>query len=586
MKHPTIPALLCAALLAAGTALGDAATKVTARSDAPELKLEPYVFEAADGTRVDAELGTFAVAENRRRADSRKIELRFVRFKSTSREPGSPIVYLAGGPGGSGTGAARYTRFPLFMAFREVADVIAFDQRGTGMSNEDELECQERYSYPLDKPGEPQALLAAARKSAAACAAAMRAKGVDLAGYNSAESADDLDALRRALGAEKISLWGISYGTHLSLATLERHGEHIDRVILAGLEGPDQSYKLPSNQEILMAEIARIAAADPAVRAKLPDLTGALGEILNELERRPVTTEVVDPRSGRKVKVGVSAFDVRDAVAGMLRGPSSFAAMPELVYNMRRGDFTGVAQAAGRARIGRVGSAMSYAMDCASGSTAARLERIAEEAQQTLLQDAINMPYPGICEAWGVPDLGDDYRAPVRSEVPALFISGTLDGRTPPSNAEEILTGFSRGVHLVIEGAGHSDPLFLSSPKIAETMLAFLRGEPVANQRITLPPVRLIPPRETVELTASVLERYVGTYRINEKEVRKVTLEGGQLFTQRGQGRKLPIVAQSETEFFYPGSPTHLKFVTGEADRVLHMVMYQNGEENVAKKIE
>ncbi len=101
---------------------------------------------------------------------------------------------------------------------------------------------------------------------------------------------------------------------------------------------------------------------------------GALGQVLAELERKPATAEVVDPRSGRKVGVAVSAFDVRLAVAGMLRGPSSFAALPELVYHMRRGDFSAVARSVGRRRVGPVGSAMSYAMDCASGSTPARLE--------------------------------------------------------------------------------------------------------------------------------------------------------------------------------------------------------------------
>lgn len=577
---------LLAALLTAGSVSADDAVADHSHAAAPELRLEPYVFEAADGTRVDAELGSFTVPENRRRADSRAIELRFVRFKSTSPRPSSPIVYLAGGPGGSGTGAARYRRFALFMAFREVADVIAFDQRGTGMSGEDELECEESYGFPLDRPGDEAAMLAAGREKAASCARAMRQKGVDLAGYNSIESADDLDVLRRALGAEKITLWGISYGTHLTLATLKRHGEHVERVIMAGLEGPDQSYKLPSNQQHLMEEIAEMAKADPAVREKLPDMLGSLGAILARLEKQPATAEVVDPRSGQKVKVAIGAFDVRVAISAMLRAPSSFAAMPEVIYQIGRGDFSQVAMAAGRRRVGDVGSAMSSAMDCASGATAARLARIAEEARTTLLQDAINFPHPGICEAWGVPDLGDDYRAPVRTGVPALFISGTLDGRTPPSNAEEILAGLPNGVHLVIEGAGHSDPLFLSSPKIAETMLAFLRGEKVLDQRITLPPARLLPPRETVEVAGEVLELYVGTYRINEREVREVTLEAGQLFTRRTDGRKLPIMPQSRTEFYYPGSPTHLTFVSDEEGRVLHMVMVQGGEESVAVKVE
>lgn len=60
--------------------------------------------------------------------------------------------------------------------------------------------------------------------------------------------------------------------------------------------------------------------------------------------------------------------------------------------------------------------------------------------------------------------------------MPVLIISGTLDARTPVSNAGEYLTGFKNGTHMIIEGAVHSDPLFLSSPKIKDGMMEFLRG--------------------------------------------------------------------------------------------------------------
>ena len=74
---------------------------------------------------------------------------------------------------------------------------------------------------------------------------------------------------------------------------------------------------------------------------------------------------------------------------------------------------------------------------------------------------------------------------------PYLFISGTLDVRTPPSNAEEVRKGFSNSVHLIVDGAVHSDPLFLSSPKIKEVMLEFMRGEKLSTTTITLPPLEL-----------------------------------------------------------------------------------------------
>jgi hypothetical protein len=76
--------------------------------------------------------------------------------------------------------------------------------------------------------------------------------------------------------------------------------------------------------------------------------------------------------------------------------------------------------------------------------------------------------------------------------VPVLFISGSLDAKTPISNAEEIMRGFPNGVHLIINGATHSDPLFLSSPKIKVVMLEFMRGAKLSTTRITLPPLKFI----------------------------------------------------------------------------------------------
>ncbi len=105
----------------------------------------------------------------------------------------------------------------------------------------------------------------------------------------------------------------------------------------------------------------------------------------------------------------------------------------------------------------------------------------------------MDFPFPDVCDAWGNPDLGETFRAPLKSSVPALFISGTFDVRTPVSNAEEVRRGFRTSEHLIIEGAVHSDPLFVSSPKIKDVMLEFMRGQPLSTTRITLPPLRFAP---------------------------------------------------------------------------------------------
>ena len=83
-----------------------------------------------------------------------------------------------------------------------------------------------------------------------------------------------------------------------------------------------------------------------------------------------------------------------------------------------------------------------------------------------------------------------DFRAPVHSSIPALFISGTLDTRTPASDAEEVRQYFPRGVHVTIDGAGHGDDLLISSSEISRLILKFLAGQVVTNTRIALAPLR------------------------------------------------------------------------------------------------
>jgi hypothetical protein len=68
--------------------------------------------------------------------------------------------------------------------------------------------------------------------------------------------------------------------------------------------------------------------------------------------------------------------------------------------------------------------------------------------------------------------------------VPALFISGELDSRTPPANAEDVRRGFRTSGHLVLEGAGHDNDLFLASPVIIERITGFLRGEPPRDETV------------------------------------------------------------------------------------------------------
>jgi len=458
------------------------------------LALEPYTVHASDGRAIAVALGHLTVPENRQKASGRSVQLAFLRFVSTADHPGPPIVYLAGGPGGSGIADAAGNRLGLFLALRQVADVIALDQRGTGLSRP-ELTCSESWSIPLTRPAEPEEILSLAGQHSWACARALRRAGIDLAGYNTRESADDLEDLRRALGVQRLSLLGYSYGTHLALAAMRRHPAGVAAAVLAGFEGPDQLLRLPSTADEQLATISRLAAAGSATGGAAPDLAAALRKLYAHLEERPETILMQMPWSNSEAQVTVGRFDLQWMVAQALASRAGIAKLPGQVAAMERRDYAALGAFALASRRGWLGSAVPYAIQCASGISAERLQRIERERETSLLGRALDFPFPDICDAWSVPDLGPEFRAPVRTEVPTLFISGTLDVRTPASDAAEARAAFAHGSRLLVEGGSHGDDLLVASPEIGRTIVKFFAGEPVADSSIRLEPLAFQPAR-------------------------------------------------------------------------------------------
>ena len=458
-----------------------------------EVTFEPYSFETVAGEKIDAQLGRLTVPENRSDPQTRLIELAFVVLKSTAKNPEAPIVFLAGGPGVSGIEHAKGPRAPALLALREIADVVLLDQRGTGISKPD-LSCDERLDYPLNQPASREGLLEAFKRQARKCAQDKRLTG-DLNAYNTEESARDINALREVLGARKISLLGTSYGTTLALTTIRRYGEHIDKAILVGVEGPDQTIKLPANGQKQLLKLAEFFKNDPRIGSRIPDLTGMLITIAERLRNQPATVEVDESDgvvSGQKVQITVGEFDLKLMTALSIGSDTGIREFPAALYSIYQGDYSVLGKWARRFRRQEV-SVVQAATDCASNVSEERWRQIKEEENTVFLGWEFNFPFPDICSAWGVRQLEPSYRSEIRSDVNVLFISGSLDGRTPVSNAEEIKKGFPNGEMVIIEGAAHGDRLFVGSPQISAVMLDFMKGNPSSVNQIVLPSIDLEP---------------------------------------------------------------------------------------------
>jgi pimeloyl-ACP methyl ester carboxylesterase len=468
--------------------------------------ITPFLLEAPDGTSIDAEWGRLPVPENHAKPDGNMIEIPFVRLKSSAKKPGTPIMFLGGGPGISylskikkifpsslGSGPFPFSLFS-FINFPEIADfigdIIIVEQRGVGHSRP-RLGCPGTFDMPLDRPISREALISAARKYFKNCVGFWKGHHVDLSSYNTREMASDIDLLRQALDYNKISLFGYSFGSQHGIAMLKYYSEHIEKAVLMSVESLDQTIKLPSQIQNTLQKLSDLISTDLELTRRIPDFLELVRTVLNRLEQEPVTVEVPDPDTGEKVVITLGKFDLQLATANCLATTHLLRALPARYYAMSKGNFTWLAERALKFRRHRNVNMMNLAVDCANGASTERLARIEHEAKQTLLGGyVIEMAKYELCDILGDIDLGDSYRNNVKSEVPVLLIGGNLDARTTINNINEAINGgLVNGQLLVVEGVAHD--FYAGGPyvveKIFQAISRFLKGEPQSTTVIKAP---------------------------------------------------------------------------------------------------
>ena len=469
-----------------------AAQEASAERKLGDIWFEPFKF-TIQGNTIDAELGRLIVRENRQRADSKTIELAFVLLKTTAAKPGYPVVYLDGGPGSSAINLAHVPDYMrAFQRLREVGDVILLDQRGVGRSKPN-LTRLSSSSLPTDIFADREKAQQEFTRRFREGAEHFRSQGVDLSAYNTRESAHDVDDIRKALGADKINLVGFSYGTHLGLACIRYHAGRLDRVVLFGTEGPDHTDKLPSTSDNAVRRLAKIAAADPEIGPKAPDLYATLQRVMKKLEREPAKVTVTDRRTNRPVELTVNHDGLRFLIRMDLGDTNDLPIFPAWFVTMDRGDYSILARFAERRynQFGAGAPIMTALVDGASGATAKRRKQIEREAKTSILSDMMNFPsliIPGISEGH---DLGDEFRSAIKTAVPTLFFSGELDNNTQPFQADEVRKTFRNSVHIVIPNAGHES--MLTDERCHQPMVDFLQGKDVSGVKIALPTLKFAP---------------------------------------------------------------------------------------------
>jgi pimeloyl-ACP methyl ester carboxylesterase len=233
-----------AILASALTAASVAACVVAYLPSAEASTSSSIVWGACPTASAQEACGTVTVPLDHQRPDGRTISVTVSRLSTA--KPDQRRGYLLLNPGGPAEeGLSMPSRMAALLprTVLDTYDLVGFDPRGVGHSTPQSCRLSSvnyaaAFPYP-DADGSIQRNIDSARRIADECAAA----GTDLRHFTTANTARDLDRIRQALGAPKISYWGQSYGTYLGAVYASLFPRHLDRMILEGNVDPNQVWQ-------------------------------------------------------------------------------------------------------------------------------------------------------------------------------------------------------------------------------------------------------------------------------------------------------------------------------------------------------
>jgi len=378
--------------------------------------------------------------------------------------PRGVVFLLAGGPGqGSATtfDLGTLTDASFFRAIFPGYTLVAYDDRGTGDSG------------LLNCPAlQTSTALTGEDLLASVCAASI---GAASQFYGTVDHAADLDAVRAALGFDKITLYGVSYGTKLALAYASEYPTHVAGMVLDSV--------LPTNLPDPYS--ANVARAMPATlnawcanvcKAATPNYAADVIAVANKLAAKPARGPVVQLNGKTKMDTldGASLLSV---IVDADLNPGLADELPAAVHAARLGTMGPLLRlhaldtGTNELSASELSAALFAATVCRDGPFPWPSDS-SPASRPALLKAAIAALPPGtfgpfgtyaaqlgnavLCDKWPTPSGGATLSPNPLPNVPVLALSGGFDMRTPTAGAQSVIAQFPQGQLLVVPGIGHS----------------------------------------------------------------------------------------------------------------------------------
>ena len=433
-----------------GCAIGTTAG-VAQGGGAGSAELAPCEVEAHAGP---ARCGVVTVPEDPASPNGRLLSLNVVVLEpvgpDSARLP-DPVFVLDGGPGQAATRAVEWVVEEL-AAVLERRSVVLVDRRGTGESNG--LDCP----IPPADMGLAERLARSPAAVAAECRRALDGRA-ELTKYTSPYAADDLDAVRRALGHDRINVYGGSYGSREAFEYMRRHGAHLRAAAVFAVTPPHRPALLhsPETAETAVQRLIDDCMADGRCRAAYPELRRWLRDVVARLEAEPARFTVPGADAADTLELTRTRFG--SVIRTLMLSPAGGAQVPYLIHLARRGDYDRVgalyARLAGSVESG-ISRGLFLSAVCAEEAASVSREEIRSRAEGTFWGPGWPEAIVEQCGEWPVGELPADWRDPPRGDTPFLLMAGWLDPIAAPAWAAELTRWMPNARRVLVREGHHS----------------------------------------------------------------------------------------------------------------------------------
>lgn len=439
----------------ATTPSGSAVTAAPGRETTPLEWERCGTFECASidvpFDYADPSVGTFRLPLMRRVADDESARI------------GSLLVN-PGGPGFGGSMIVENADWYFSPEILSAFDVVGWDPRGTGGSLP-AIDCIDTYDeyFALDSPPgdaiEKEALVDAAQAFNDACGAR---SGAILPYVSTRASAQDMDSIRRALGEEKITYFGFSYGSELGATWVTMFPETVRAAVFDGAADPNagafegalaQAKGFESQLDAFLADCSEDRGCPFRSDG---DAEGALDRLITAIDARPIPTEP----SRTPVTLGV----LYTALAQAMYSDTLWPELATALAAARSGDGSGLLALYDsyyqRRPDGTYGNELEafIAISCLDDPGPADVEGVdafIPEFVRAARRFGANFAYGYSCALWPVPA---DEKVVVTGvgAGPVVVIGTTGDPATPLESSRKAAAALEDGILLVVDADRHT----------------------------------------------------------------------------------------------------------------------------------